>query len=121
MLSSSTITTSPIPNDVRYKKDIISAIEFLGPKSNWPTTSLLSFQKIFNAMSVADNKEWNRESIEAMMKPFTIMPHEEKPWTSEEIHHAIHVLSIAAIKYGMLNQNCMAVCIHITLHYSSLT
>ena len=34
---------------------------------------------------------------------------EDKLRTAEEIHRTIHYLSVASIKYGMLNQNCISV------------
>jgi len=38
-------------------------------------------------------------------------PEEEKPWTQQEIEHAVHVLSVATIKYGMLKQDSLQVCL----------
>ncbi len=94
-----------------YKRDIVAAIEFVGPKSIWPRSVLQSLQRVFNSGAISDNKEWDNASIEAVIRQF-VVPHEEKLWTPEEVRHAVHVLSVAAIKYGMLNQNCSTVTSH---------
>jgi hypothetical protein len=91
-----------------YKVEIQEAIDFIGDKCGWQSSTLTAYSKLFDTAGQPP-KLFTEDEIKAKTLSFVVPPEPGAPWTKEEIHNAVHALSLATIKYGMLNQNSAAV------------
>jgi hypothetical protein len=64
----------------------------------------------FAAFGVKE-RTWTVTDIALATTKFVLPPPADEPWTPEEVQRAIHVLSVATIKYGMLKQDSQQVII----------
>ena len=89
------------PDDVWTSETIVQAINETAKLAHWTPAQVKRFADFF---VTADHKNthWNATKVNAVAEKIALAPASSPLWSPSEISHAIHILSLATIKYGML-------------------